>query len=204
MRMPLSREQLTGILHWKFSWSHFSKWHHSVNPQCILYTSMCDVSFHFRCRCCGYGRRGFFLDGFPYDRDAADGTSGVHKRQSQAVSCLNCGTFIPCDTASSNRLDLNSTVPPTRFLPWDYFGGLWHHLGTFHKVMGSLEASFKLVITQTAFRLPPTGPHLGGWAISNLLWLPLFQVLIQLSWLLHLLCKFSLSCSSPLFSFTNL
>ena len=96
----------------------------------------------------------FFLDGFPYDTDAADGTSGVHKRQSQAVSCLNCGTFIPCDTTSSNRLDLNSNVPPTRFLPWDYFGGLWHHLGTFHNVMGSLEASFKLVITQTAFRLP--------------------------------------------------
>ena len=154
-RMLLSTEQLRGILHWQLSWSHFSKWHHSVNPQCILYTSMCDVSFHFRCRCCSYGRRGFFLDGFPYDRDAADGTSGVHKRQSQAVSCLNCGTFIPCDTTSSNRLDLNSNVPPTRFLPWDYFGGLWHHLGTFHNVMGSLEASFKLVITQTAFRLPP-------------------------------------------------
>ena len=67
---------------------------------------------------------GFFLDGFPYDTDAVDGTSGVHKRQSQAVSCLNCGTFIPCDTTSSNRLDLNSNVPPTRFLPWDYFGGL--------------------------------------------------------------------------------
>ena len=107
---------------------------------------MCDIGFHFICRWCSYGRRGFFLDVFPYDTDVADGTSGVHKRQSQAVSCLNCGTFIPCDTTSSNRLDLNSNVPPTRFLPWDYFGGLWHHLGTFHNVMGSLEASFKLVI----------------------------------------------------------
>ena len=168
---------------------------------------MCDIGFHFICRWCSYGRRGFFLDGFPYDRDAADGTSGVHKRQSQAVSCLNCGTFIPCDTTSSNRLDLNSNVPPTRFLPWDYFGGFWNPLAqsgrALSTMMGSLEASFQLVITQTAFRLP-----------QGLIWedgqfqicsdFHFFQVLIQLSWLLHLLCKFSLSCWSPLFSFTNL
>ena len=156
-----------------------------------------------------YGRRGFFLDGFPYDRDAADGTSGVHKRQSQAVSCLNCGTFIPCDTTSSNRLDLNSNVPPTRFLPWDFFGGFWNPLaqctvrqGTFHN--DGFSWGFIPTCNYPNCISTPTGPHLGGWAISNLLWLPLFQVLIQLSWLLHLLCKFSLSCWSPLFSFTNL
>ena len=133
------------------------------------------------------------------DGAALDGWSRVRKRRLEAVRGSKRDTFIGRDTASSRCARFETQMCSKQPALWICTHFFWKIFKLDQARGGKIwQAAFCRAFIQICNYPKCISPHLHLGA--GQFQIPIFQLLIQLFWLLHLLCKFSFSWPTSLLS----